>query len=402
MKPMSGCALYGANKVLVGIQDTVILQHSVIGCNWGTMALHHFQEPHNIRQASTVVYEENVIGGGEQLLTKALKNIEELYPQARAVFVLSGCVPNMIGEDIDGVLNKTASTKQLLHLAVPGYAKTFDQGMELALAKLACFFRGGVKNERPCVNIIGLCGDDPYVDNDLEVLQGLLGENVSINCSTSRCTTQDLARMPQATLSIVFGYGEALAQQLSDEYGVPYVKMDYPYGIQGMINFLTRLEELLSVDLQKSILRLEEDGRQLIRKAAGFLTSLYYMPAALIGDKAHLSGMERFLEDEVGLNIVVRALNNESDLDQVEDSIRHYGPTLIFGSSYEQYFSEKFNTPLIRYSYPILDELCLTKDSLLGAEGTGRLLERMINGALQLPYKRDGNYASLRKCGGTK
>ena len=264
------------------------------------------------------------------------------------------------------------------------------------------FLQDGEKTLQPSINIIGLCSDDPYVDNDLEVLHGLLAEQLAIICSTNRCTTRELARMSQAQLSIVFGYGEELAQQLEKDYAVPYVKMDYPYGIQGMLNFLSRLEELLAVNLTEAKKKITAEGKQLVRKAAGFLTTLYYMPVALIGDKAHLPGLERFLEDEVGLNIVVTAFNNEGDLDQVEDALKHYGPTLIFGSSYEQYFAEKFNIPLIRYNYPLLDELCLTKTSLLGAEGTGLLLEKIINGALQLPYKREGNYAALRKCGELK
>ncbi len=399
MKPMSGCALYGANKVFLGIQDAVILQHSVIGCNWGTMALHHLQKPYNIRQASTVVYEENVIGGGDGLVTKALKNIEELYPQARAVFILSGCVPNMIGDDVEGVLSGVETKKTLLHVAVPGYARTFDQGVEQAFTTLGHFLRPGKRTKEPSINIIGLCSDDPYVDNDLRVLQELLWNQVRLICSTSRCTTEEISAMPQASLSIIFGYGEGLAQQLEQDYGVPYAKLDYPYGIQGTLSFLERLEELLDVDFSAKKQRVEEEGQQIVRKAAGFLTSLYYMPVALIGDKAHFGGMERFLEDEVGLNIVVSALNNEGDLDQVEAAIKKNGPTLIFGSSYDQYFAEKFQLPLIRYNYPFLDELCLTRDSLLGVEGTGRLLEKIINGALQLPYKREGNYASLRGCG---
>ena len=38
MKPMSGCALIGAARALSGIRDGAVLQHSVVGCHWGSLA----------------------------------------------------------------------------------------------------------------------------------------------------------------------------------------------------------------------------------------------------------------------------------------------------------------------------------------------------------------------------
>lgn len=36
MKPLSSCALFGAVRALAGIKDALILQHSVVGCQWGS------------------------------------------------------------------------------------------------------------------------------------------------------------------------------------------------------------------------------------------------------------------------------------------------------------------------------------------------------------------------------
>ena len=39
MKPLSSCALFGAVRALGGIKDALILQHSVVGCQWGSLKM---------------------------------------------------------------------------------------------------------------------------------------------------------------------------------------------------------------------------------------------------------------------------------------------------------------------------------------------------------------------------
>ena len=50
MRPASGCKLFGAYQALGGIQDGVVLLHSVVGCNFGSMSLHVAQDMRDIRQ----------------------------------------------------------------------------------------------------------------------------------------------------------------------------------------------------------------------------------------------------------------------------------------------------------------------------------------------------------------
>ncbi|OUO34104.1 hypothetical protein [Flavonifractor sp. An306] len=48
MKPASGCRLFGAYQALGGIQDGIVLLHSVVGCNFGSMSLHLAQDMRDI------------------------------------------------------------------------------------------------------------------------------------------------------------------------------------------------------------------------------------------------------------------------------------------------------------------------------------------------------------------
>ena len=69
MRPASGCKLFGAYQALGGIQDGVVLLHSVVGCNFGSMSLHVAQDMRDIRQTCTVISDSDVVFSGEASLS---------------------------------------------------------------------------------------------------------------------------------------------------------------------------------------------------------------------------------------------------------------------------------------------------------------------------------------------
>lgn len=103
MRPASGCKLFGAYQALGGIQDGVVLLHSVVGCNFGSMSLHVAQDMRDIRQTCTVISDSDVVFSGEASLERAVRSALELF-QPSVLFVVSGCVSEMIGDDIPAVL----------------------------------------------------------------------------------------------------------------------------------------------------------------------------------------------------------------------------------------------------------------------------------------------------------
>ena len=147
MKPLSSCALFGAVRTLSGIKDALILQHSVVGCQWGSLAFRYAGKPYDVRQASDVIYDEDVVNGGEKVLRKALQEAERIFAHCGAVFVVSGCVPNMIGDDVDGILATTEGSQKLLHVKAPGYAGNIDSGAEAAYLALLPLLQAAEKKQ---------------------------------------------------------------------------------------------------------------------------------------------------------------------------------------------------------------------------------------------------------------
>lgn len=395
MKPMSGCALFGANKVFTGVKDAVVLQHSVIGCHWGSLNFHCTNNFCDIRQASTVIYEENVINGGTDLLVKSIKEIEDLYKNINTVFIISGCVPNIIGDDIDGILNDMHSSKNLIHCSLPGYAKEYDEGIEDAFKCLINLIQDLPRSDLPSINIIGITADDPYVNNDILYLKKFLKNKVYFNCCTNNCTVEDISKMSTVWLNIVLGYGKDLAVYLKQKYNIPFLELDYPYGIQGIIDFLVKVGNKLKVDFTTEIRQIETGGIELVKKSIYYLTNIYQLPAAVIGDKSHLSGMRNFVENELGMNVVIE-LEHNVNADYLAAEILKWKPVIIFASSFEKFYADKYSIPLVRYIYPVYDCVNLTSVGFIGIEGTGYLLEKIINLTLQLNCKVDGIYGKLK------
>lgn len=396
MKPLSSCALFGATRALAGIRDGLILQHSVVGCQWGSLAFRYAGKPYNVRQASDVIYNDDVINGGEQVLRKALQEAEQVFSQCGAVFVVSGCVPNMIGDDVEGILADSKSRQKLVHVKAPGYAGNIDSGVEAAYLALLPLMKAAAKKKTPSINLLGIMNDDPYEDNDLAELRKILGTKVTINCAVQDCSLQDIEAMPQARLNICFGYGEVLAQKMQERFGVSYLKCAYPYGAFGLQNFLRQLEESLQVDFSAEIAELESAAKALAYRCADYLMNLYQLPVAVAADKAHLQGLQNFLAEELGLRVVIAEDTANFSLDAMEKAARRSAPVLLCGSSFLKPLAAALEVPLVRAAYPAFDKLCFSDTTLLGTRGAAMLIEEIVNGALQQNYKAAGLYAPLR------
>lgn len=396
MKPMNGCALFGAYRALAGIRDAVIVQHSVVGCNWGTLAMAQ-SRLYDIRQASTVIYENDVISGGEGLAAQALQELDALYPDCGAVFIISGCVPNMIGDDVQAAAAAYAGNKRVLYIDAPGYAGGESKGMEQALLRLASFCRPCAQTAAPSVNLLGVTAADPYAVNDVQILKEILGDKLLINCALQDCCTADIERLPAAHLNIVFGGGLQLAQRLRQDYGVPYVEWPYPYGVQGMLDFLHNLERELQVDLADARANIMEESKALVRKAAVLLPAFYGLPVAIAGSGARLEGLRRFVQRELGMEPVICVDADKEEQNALARQLADSDAVLLFGSSLEKELAAKYDMPLVRYAYPVFDEFVLGRQGLVGVQGTALLLEKIINAALRQDYKREGLFSRLRR-----
>lgn len=394
MKPMASCGLFGAYRACAGIADAVLLFHSVIGCSWGTMTYHLTNHMNQIRQTSSVVYDEEVIGGGEKVLRQALLNSEKLYPAAKVIIVLSGCVPHIIGDDVRGFISSLRLTKPVVLLDTPGFAGDDRAGFETALLTLGQQLQKQKKIPHT-VNLLGFSIDDFKAEADIAAICDLFGQKLTVHSVVGCDGYENLLCAPQAELNIVFHRGLKLAEYMQETFGIPYIVVDYPYGITGCTDFLHQIGAALNIDFSGEIANLNEGIKPILKRATHYLQTLYDMPAAVVGDSMHLSGLQKFLTEEIGLDVVVAAAGAQQDGNDVYARIRQSNSVLLFGSSFEQEVSAAMKIPLFRYSYPVFDKVDLSGVPYVGLQGTAAMLEDIVNLILAAEYKPSGVYAPL-------
>lgn len=390
MKPALGCKLFGAHQALSGIGNTVVLLHSVTGCNFGTLSFRLPGRMAGVSQACTVISDDDVVFGGEPSLECALTSVLELY-RPEAVFVLGGCVSAMTGEDLRGAIRRadTGGTP-VFYLEAPGFQQDFTLGYEQALAQLVDAMEPCRKSKIPSVNILGLGADDYRLGQDIAALRALLGEEVRLGTVFARCDWKDVREAAGACLNLVFGRGAALAEKMRERFGIPYVQLDYPYGTQGMEALRACLFERLGIILPP----IPPEGiTQRLTPIYAYLQALYGMPAAVIGSAARARGMRRFLEQELGMEVVTFAEREAlGNLEDFYDRVRGEEAAILFGSSYEQELSDELEIPLVRFDYPVIDEVCVSHRPYIGADGTVCLVEDIINHVMRARKLRGALY----------
>jgi nitrogenase molybdenum-iron protein alpha/beta subunit len=386
MKPTQGCKFFGAFRASSGIRDGITLIHAPVGCHWGAMV---FKNPSNlvdVRQACTVMHEREVVFGGEKALQEALLNADCLY-DTPVLAVVSGCAPAITGDDMEAVIKDTPLNKKVVFVDSPGFKGGMYEGYEEALVAFGQLMEKPDQKVRKSINLIGVCPDDCRLEADMQEIREMLGD-IKINAVIANCTFQEFIHAPRAELNVVFGPGEQLAQLMEKEFDIPYITVEYPYGLEGSRRFLQDIGQRLEVDLSQPITHGEQQVILFLRRIYTYLQNLYSLPVAVIGDPCRVKPMAMFLEREVGLDIEVLVDNAQlEDYHFFEEQVRKSNATMLFGTSFERRLALELNIPLIRYTYPIFDSVYITERPYTGYRGTMNILEDIINGVITHDYK---------------
>jgi len=127
MQPSTACKLFGAYRSAISVKDSYVLLHTTIGCNWGTSVFHIPSKLNDIRQASTVIYNEDVVFGGQKILKKAIYNVIYMF-NPKILFIISGCVSEIIGEDFQAEIEKYSKDRNIIYLKAPGFDCNMEEG----------------------------------------------------------------------------------------------------------------------------------------------------------------------------------------------------------------------------------------------------------------------------------
>jgi len=417
LDPTQGCQLIGAFRAFHGIKDGYVVLHSPPGCHSGMMLLRALCDNADVRVAFSGIHPRDFIYGAEHKAMTVLRKVDKTFKPA-FIALLDACAPAIVGDDLAAVEVKAREAgeikSKILYFGAAGFHKPAWLGYESALASLIEFMDNDVESEiKYSVNLIGFKDDGFKSVTDLTELKRLLnGVGVKVNAVLTSTEFKRIVGAQKASLNLVLGGdGVKLAKVMNKQFEIPYVVVDYPYGMSATERFLTRVCEELDKEVDAGFLSRERARvKESVEKVQFYLHGFYGLSCAIIGDTAKGIALAKFLSSELGFDIKVLALTNknfwfeetlkeisgrglvqevmvEPDRFEMERCIANAGIQMLFGSTFDKRLANMAGVPLIRFSYPTIDSIALADAPYAGFRGIHTWLEAIINSLVSRYYE---------------
>jgi nitrogenase molybdenum-cofactor synthesis protein NifE len=232
------CAYDGARVVLMPITDVIHLVHGPIACagnSWDNRGARSSGSQLFRRGFTTEVLENDVVFGGEKKLYKAIRELAERYPEARAIFVYATCVTAMTGDDIEAVCTAAQDkvAMPVIPVNTPGFIGDKNIGNRLAGEVMFTYVIGTAEPEYTTDYDINLIGEY-NIAGDLWGMLPLfdrLGIRV-LSCFSGDARFEDLRYAHRAKLNVIICSKSLtnLAKKMQKKYGMPYLEESF-YGM---------------------------------------------------------------------------------------------------------------------------------------------------------------------------
>jgi nitrogenase molybdenum-iron protein alpha chain len=336
------CLLLPALGILNSLPDNVVLMHSALGCGSCT----HSQNA-NVRMGSNVRWgkpkdgvwlstsldESDVISGGETKLEKAIIEADRRY-RPSTITIVAGCVPGIIGDDIDGVAQNLQSqvSAKLLPVHCEGFktkiwATSYDAVYHTIGRNL--LHERGIDNPKPgeelavlkeqerlqrTVNLMNVSSMGRIDEQELERLLG--GLDLEVNVFPVFSHPDSFIKSTRAALSISTcpTHDDYFLEYLTERFDVPSLIRHMPIGIDNTSLWLRDVAKFFGAEEQADHLIAAEEAE--LRKA------LEEFRPTFSGKKVFVSAGEfralataRLLE-EIGFEVVgIRSFHHDAFAD---------------------------------------------------------------------------------------
>jgi nitrogenase molybdenum-iron protein alpha chain len=305
----SMCAEHIAVTNATVIQESVVIQHSPIGCaasqsftcrNYRDLAARRGWKVEDPKSICTNLGEQDMVFGGVERLEETIREAF-LRHHPRVIFVATSCATGIIGDDVEGAARRVEDDIGIpvVTLYCEGFkSKHWSTGWDVIehgiLRRLVP--RDPPQRQPDLINVIHLGGPDVF-----SPLLNPLG--LRVNLVMGGNTLERLAELSQAaatvTMCFVLSY---LATGLEQEFGIPEVKAPLPYGLDATDNWLRDIARITGAeDRVEALIRSERER---------VAPELARLRAALAGKKAFVAAGAAFAH---GLIADLRELGVEVD-----------------------------------------------------------------------------------------
>ncbi len=430
INPIFTCQPCGAQYASIGIKDCIGIVHGGQGCVMFVRLLfaQHFKD--NFEIASSSVHEDGAVFGAINRVEEAVDVLLMRYPEVKVVPIISTCATEVIGDDIDGVVNKLNSglLKQkyadrdvhLIPIHTPSFVGSMISGYDVALRDFVIHFAEKTKPSGKLNLITGWVNP-----GDVTALKHLLAEmNVAATVlfeiesfdsplmpdksgkSHGSTTIDDLKNTANAlgTIALNRYEGGKAAKYLHDKFDLPTVIGPTPIGIRNTDIFLKNVSKLTGQPIPSSLV--QERGiaidaltdlthmffadkkvaiygnPDLVIGLAQFCLDLEMKPILLLlgDDNSGYATDSRLLEMTEKVDFDMQIITN-ADLWDLDGRLKRkeIELDLILGHSKGRWAAIDNKVPLTRVGFPTYDRAGLYRHPVLGYAGAIWLAEEMAN-----------------------
>ena len=434
-RPRGFCALGGASLAVGAIPGAVPILHTAIGCGgsiyWTQLGSTGYLGAGRVggfAVPSSNVGEKDVIFGGAERLTEQIEHTLRIV-KGELYVVLTGCMTDIIGDDIASVVGAFADEARIVGVETGGFKGNGYLGYDLVLRAL---FRDVVaptrERESDLVNLWGIVpAQDAFWRGNLEALRALL-ESLGLRVNTfftSHDSVDSLEHAAAAALNVVVSdaYGIEAARVFEQQHGVPFLSTPLPIGPTATAAFLRQVGGALDLDaalVDRTIAAGSERYYGYVERVADCYNDLDLQRyAVVVGDANYAPALTRFLADDLGwlpqLTVVTDPIDDddlrarvEAPLAALESGVethvvwepttteigRHllelrggnrggryhdaFSPAFVVGSSHERELAGNIGAGHLTVSFPVADRVVLDR-GYTGFDGSLSLIEDLLS-----------------------
>lgn len=322
------CSLGGATATVTALPGGVPILHAASGCAgnfaWtqnGGSGLQVGGYCGSLTVPSSNVQENDVVFGGEERLREQIANTLDVIEGGLYV-VLTGCVPEVIGDDIFAVVHEFRDQgAPIIGAATGGFRGDSYWGYDLVLQALFKeYLTKGVQKVKGRVNLWGVVPYlDPFWRGNLEGARQLLElAGLEVNTFfTPADTLEGLQHAASAELNIVVSelYGQGAARLFEERHGTPSLTVPLPIGVTASEAFLRQVGEALSLDqalIDAVVAREKGDYYRILEPIVDCYNDLDLQRyAVVVGDLNYAPALSRFLADDLGWLPVLTVITDQ-------------------------------------------------------------------------------------------
>lgn len=329
-RPRSFCALGGALLTAGAIPGVVPILHAAMGCAgsiyWtqvGSTGYLGAGYCGGLAVPSSNVGEKDIVFGGDRRLRSQIASTVEVV-KGDLYFVLTGCMTDIIGDDIQSVVRDFRDQGQaIIGAETGGFKGDAFRGYDLVLQALfSDFVKKKSETVKGKINLWGIVpGQDAFWRGNIDNLRALLAKlGLEVNSFFSYQDSLTVIREAgDAQLNLIVSplYGREAAVTAQEVHNIPSLSLPLPIGAGATRDFLEAVGNALELDpaLVEAVAASEERTyyRFIDSIADTYNDQEFQRYAVVVGDANYAPALTRFLADDLGWLPELTVITEESD-----------------------------------------------------------------------------------------